>query len=344
MKSYLKKVSSLLLDDQNPRLPDELTDRTEPSLLKWMANQYNTIQVASSISDHGYFDSEPLIAIQKDGALTVVEGNRRLTALKLLLSDHLRKSIDLDERDKWEKLSHSKSIPTRVPVFVAKSRNEVAPLLGFRHISGIEPWEAWAKARFVAHQIEVKRHTFPKVAMMVGEKDSEIRSMYRNYRVAIDAEGTFGVSAEGVKNQFGYFSRAMNSPELRKHMGVQAAADVRVGKRVLAKSKRKQVAEVFSWLFGDKEHTRAIESRQVTELGKVVASPDALAVFRETRNIEEAMLASGGTKERLLRNLHLAGQRLLRAEQDIAKFRKNAEVRGAIDSCEAVLNRLRERP
>jgi hypothetical protein len=341
MKAQSKKVLTLLLDDENPRLPVELKDRSELSLLAWMANQYNTIQVARSISDHGFFPTEPLIAIRYKGSLKVVEGNRRLTALKLLLSAELRNSFELEEREKWEELASSSAIPTKVPVFIAANRNEVAPLLGFRHISGIEPWEAWAKARFVANQVEVKRKTFAKVAMMVGEKDTEIRSMYRNYRVAIDAEEKLGVSAAGVRNQFGYFSRAMNSGELREHMGVIRTADVKVGVAVVPKSRKKEISEVFSWLFGDERNTKAIESRQITELGRVVASKDALKVFRETRDIEEAMLASGGTKSRLLKNLNFAAQRLMRAEEDIPKFRNDKEVKNAISECDAVLNRLR---
>ena len=61
-----------------------------------MAAAYDAITIAESIARHGYFESEPLVAVpyeaaypgekrgERSGEYVVVEGNRRLTALRAL--------------------------------------------------------------------------------------------------------------------------------------------------------------------------------------------------------------------------------------------------------------------
>lgn len=346
MKMTISKIpiSDLLLDDENPRLPEEFKPRTQSALLQWMANEYNTVEVARSIAEHGYFDSEPLIAIKDGKQFKVVEGNRRLTALKVLLDYQLRNSLELEESDEWEELAAEVKLEDSFPVHVAKNRREVAPIIGYRHISGIEPWEPWAKARFIAKQVEGEKLSFSEVARIVGEEESDVRAHYRNFRVAVDAETKLKVSTRKVKDNFGFFTRAMNSVGLREHMGAPPPSEVRRGKPVLRKQKRKEVAEVFSWLFGDDGQEAVIsESRQISDLGQVVSSKNALKVLRKTRNLEDALLASGGVRARLLKRLESALQSLQKAELDIRTFKKDADVNEMLDECAETLDRLRTR-
>ena len=105
-----------------------------------------------SIAERGYFSEEPLVGVPsgqttEDGEeiFTIVEGNRRLAALRLLLFEEDRKLVD------------AKNVPAvgiteldrirEVPVKVYRTRKEVVPYLGVRHIVGVKPWDALAKAR-----------------------------------------------------------------------------------------------------------------------------------------------------------------------------------------------------
>jgi len=335
-------IAALLLDKKNPRLPETLTDRTQPRLTEHIANEYNTIDVARSIVEHGYFDSEPLVAVKSGDDLVVVEGNRRLAALKVLSDAALRKAIQLDDAEEWEELAESATLDAEVPLYVARNRRDVAPIIGFRHISGIEPWDPWAQARFIASQIEDEGLSFDETARIVGERAADIRSQYRNYRITVDAELKLKVPAHDVKKYFGFFTRAMNSPGLRDHIGAPAPNEVKPKHAVLKTSRKKEVEELFSWLFGSDDADPVItDSRQVSDLGHVVASPEALEVLRSTRSLEDAMLASGGVRDRLLRRLQSATTNLERAELDLAPYRDDATVQEELDRCAEALKRLR---
>jgi len=339
MESTDATIAELQLDEENPRLPEELQPRDPDSLLRHIANEYNTVEVARSIAEHGFFDSEPLIAIRKGRRLVVVEGNRRLTALKLLTDPDLRSRIELDEATQWDDLAEEVELEDTVPVFIAKNRKAVAPIIGYRHIAGIEPWDPWAKARFVAKQIEDEGLSFEETARIVGEKEADIRATYRNYRVAVDAEKKLHISAKEVKKKFGLFERAMNSTGIRDHMGAPAPSAVSKSKAVLKPSKKREVGEVFSWLFGP--DAVITDSRKITELGQVVASPEALKVLRDTNSLDDALVSSGGMKGRVLKRLTAAINALEKAEVDLAAVLEDDEVQAALDRCAEIVERMR---
>jgi hypothetical protein len=343
MKTEEIEIENLLLDKDNPRLPEELVEREQESLVNYIANEYNTIEVARSIAEHGFFESEVLIAIKSSkGKAIVVEGNRRLTALKILRDAELRARLDLTESEEWEALAEGGEIEEKAPVQIAKNRRDVAPIIGYRHIAGIEPWDPWAKARFIAKQLEDEGLSFEETARIVGEKEGDVRSVYRNYRIASDAQEKLKVSAKGVKSKFGFFNRAMNSAGLRNHIGAPPPSEVAQGKAVLKSAKKKEVAELFSWMFGDDKNDAVItDSRQISDLGQVVASPDALEVLRETRDLNDALWAAGGVKQRLLKRLGSAYGALEKAELDIEGYRDDADVHAELDRCAEALGRLR---
>ena len=79
-------LERLKFDPQNPRLPEHLKGaEDEDAVIEWMLSSGAIVELMGSIGETGYFPGEPLLAVDApDGAYYVVEGNRRLTAVKLL--------------------------------------------------------------------------------------------------------------------------------------------------------------------------------------------------------------------------------------------------------------------
>ncbi|MEI8190071.1 MAG: ParB N-terminal domain-containing protein, partial [candidate division NC10 bacterium] len=90
-------VDQLLLDPENPRLESVAKTKDQLVLIKAMWREMAVSEVALSIAENGFFEEEPLFAIpapeeKGESRYYVVEGNRRLTAVKLLLDEGLRKT------------------------------------------------------------------------------------------------------------------------------------------------------------------------------------------------------------------------------------------------------------
>src|SRR5581483_2003902 len=85
------KPVELHFDPHNPRLAeygiDDATDENE--ILKVLWDAMDVRELVQSIAASGFFPHEALIVAQEGGKSVVIEGNRRLAAVKILLSPGL---------------------------------------------------------------------------------------------------------------------------------------------------------------------------------------------------------------------------------------------------------------
>ena len=90
------ELDKLFLDASNPRLAELgiSKDASQPELLKALWDEMAVEEVAMSIAYSGYFEHEPLFVEDSgDGTYVVIEGNRRLAAVKLLVDTSLRQKV-----------------------------------------------------------------------------------------------------------------------------------------------------------------------------------------------------------------------------------------------------------
>ena len=149
-----RKVTDLELDPKNPRLPEFPQEKSQRELLKHLFEHGVLEEIAQSYVDNGFFPHEPLIVMPKGSSgsrCTVLEGNRRLAALMVLLKLPTAEGLSFLGLELTR--THGAGL-REVPCFAISSRNEVHAFLGFRHIGGIETWEPEAKARYLLREID----------------------------------------------------------------------------------------------------------------------------------------------------------------------------------------------
>jgi len=302
------KLGRLRPDWLNPRFPPSAVDSFEDDLdvYAYLDKKFDTVSVAESIARHGFFISEPLIAIASGpNDYVVLEGNRRLTALKGLSSEDVRSRMT-DPR--WIGLQVAAGIDldgeTEIPVLVAESREEVAPILGYRHVTGITPWDPFQQARYVASLIddEAADLSADQVSQLIGRDVSEVRAFYRNFSIVEQARDVFEMpDPDRITDEFGVWTRAMTSTGIRDYIRAPSPRNVQEGSYPLPDEKADQLAKLVVWLFGkprsdaDKESGRQssdgrviTDSRQLTRLGKVLANSDGQAALERGESLKEA--------------------------------------------------------
>lgn len=330
----MKHVNDLLLDPLNPRLPEEYQDANQSELLKVLARDYSLIELGKSLADNGFFPQEPLAVIPaaSAGRFIVVEGNRRLAAIKLLLNPEFAKSLKLYE---WEKIAEDINYQLdEIPVIKFDSRDELVSFVGFRHISGALKWEPIAKARFIAYQIKERKRTFADLARELGSKIPTIRSNFAGYRILVQARDDFGLDTSRAESDFGVFYRALNSPDIRSYMGLVLDGSEKNLDKPIPKGKSSRLKDLLLWLFGDKDTQPALkDSRQITELGEVLQSPEATRALRTTGDLTYAFLLVGGEERRLLENLNKAAFHLDEALRDAHRHRKSTKAESVVRRC-----------
>src|SRR5580698_6214884 len=132
-------VGKLLFDSQNPRFPRIGTGDNEPDAIRWMLDNANIIELMNSIGEQGFFVGEPLVVVPSrvSGKFDVIEGNRRLTAVRLLNNPTLAPTKKKSVEEASTAATHK---PKEVPCLVFKKQEEVLRYLAFRHVTGVQAW------------------------------------------------------------------------------------------------------------------------------------------------------------------------------------------------------------
>lgn len=148
-----RSVANLHLDDRNPRLGREFSARAPQQVIQYLFEHDKAMDVAESIATRGYFPNEPLLAIKEDDRLVVVEGNRRLAALKALLEPGI---LEDSYHRKISRLSRriDRSQITEVPVTIAPNRRATDRQVSGRHVgTPVLAWRAENRASFILDKI-----------------------------------------------------------------------------------------------------------------------------------------------------------------------------------------------
>ena len=143
----------LVFDRSNPRYtPDKRPGNdSDLAVIEYLDRTADLAELVESIAASGYIDIEPLIVTPRGDDLVVLEGNRRLAALKLLLVPELARSAGIGVPDLAPDTIASLQ---SVSVFKVQNERSARELIGFKHINGPQTWDSYAKARYAARWLE----------------------------------------------------------------------------------------------------------------------------------------------------------------------------------------------
>ncbi|MCY3883413.1 MAG: hypothetical protein OXG24_00705 [Gammaproteobacteria bacterium] len=147
-------VVNLFLDEENPRLGRETGGQAPREIIQYLFDHDKALDVARSIAIHGYFENEPLLAIRDGRHHVVVEGNRRLAALKALKEPWLLMGKIGRQVERLSRQANLEAI-SKVPVTIAPNRRSTDRLISVRHIgTPVLAWQAENRASFILSKLE----------------------------------------------------------------------------------------------------------------------------------------------------------------------------------------------
>lgn len=147
-------VASLHLDAKNPRLGRETSARAPREIIQYLFEHDKAIEVAESIASRGYFPNEPLLAVVENGRHVVVEGNRRLAALKALREPGLLEGSLQRQVERFSRRITDPLAIARVPVTTAPTRRATDRQIAGRHIgTPVLAWQAENRASFILEKL-----------------------------------------------------------------------------------------------------------------------------------------------------------------------------------------------
>jgi hypothetical protein len=355
-------IEKLFLDKDNPRLPENIQGQNEAELLKALYKGFNLDELIDSMRQNGYFDEEPLVVIPRGGTsrsskanlssdefikfissdtttFTVVEGNRRLAAAKLLIDRKLRSQLNIKQ---WQEVPPEIIDDLKLlPAIVYSRRQDVIPYMGVRHIVGIQKWDSYAKARYIANLIDQGKN-LSDVETQIGDSQGSVRKNYISYKLLQQCRDEFDYDTKLAEaGKFSFLILAIGQGPIKRFLGLPTRLKETEPSAPVPRDKIKSLQNLTSWLFGDDKNSPVIqESRDITDyLSHVVESPDALKHLERTRNLREAYDLSDGEEQMVLR--YLADiNRKLQTVLGLAHLHKTADVVSEVEKCAETVKQL----
>lgn len=363
------ELGRLFLDPFNPRLGHARTESplTQDQLMERMRT-WSLEELGVSFLQNGFWPQEAVIVVKEKlyGStcqLVVVEGNRRIAALK-----YLKQAKDgcLVPRT-WKKLVEGSQIEdslfTAVPFILAHSREKVNSFLGFRHVTGIKQWAPAEKAEFIARMVDENNMSFEEIRKQIGSHTDVVRRNYIAYRILQQINDLeIDVSEEGLDKRFSVLFLSLREAGVQQFLGVNIKAEPEVARTPISDDNIQNLSDFVEWLFGSERGGPLFtDSRSVGNFGRILANDDAIEYLRSVREpsfdlalqkagieneeIENQLKEASNQMELALSRLHLhrdseaiqkAIRRLaLNAKEIVLKFPKIATELGLTDKNDA---------
>ena len=226
-----KKISQLVFDRKNPRLALELIGGNSPDdgqIIKYLDDISPLSELVTSILENGYIAIEPLIVIKEGDVYRVLEGNRRLAAIKLIADKKFREEHDLFSIDDSLITERVRETIKEIPVYEVDDEKDARALIGFKHIKGPYKWNSFAKAKYVTDQYRENYSLddpISAIAKKIGDENSTVRNLIGGMLVLEQAldRGIFDITDRQKRGSFAFshLYTALGRSEYQKYLGLE---------------------------------------------------------------------------------------------------------------------------
>lgn len=281
-------IENLLLDPGNPRLgrahsePSATQEEVLESMRSWSLEE-----LAVSFLESGFWPQEAVIVVKEElysapCKFVVVEGNRRIAALKYLKRAITGESVPRTWKRIAENAEPADNLFTEVPYILAGSREDVTAFLGFRHVTGIKQWAPAEKAEFIARMVDENNMSYESIRKQIGSRIDIVRRNYIAYRILQQIDGLdIEVSEVGVDRRFSVLFLALRELGVQNFLGVDIRAEPEEARTPVPESHAINLSDFVVWLFGSHDYSPLFtDSRNVSNFARILSSCQAVEYLR----------------------------------------------------------------
>jgi hypothetical protein len=278
------QLSQLLLDPNNPRFSELGEDPSpvpesrfaEPRVQsvayeKMKRPSFDVAELRDTIKTLGFLPVDRLVVRRwkpSEDKYVVVEGNRRVTALRWLhdLHDEGKLALSAEQEANYSTLGCLLLDDTALP-----AAHLIIP--GLRHVSGIKEWGPYQKAKAV-HSLRTMGYSSQEVGQTLGLSTRAANQAYRCFKALEQMKGDEELGEYAEPRMYSYFEEVMKRPNLREWLAWDDTLE-RFGEEA-------RIREFYSWIvpLDGGASAKLPEALSVRELGQIVDDAEALAVLR----------------------------------------------------------------
>lgn len=217
------KVTNIRLDSKNPRIPVSTETLSQRDLIHHFVSNYKIYELAKSIAEDGYFPDERIVGIEEGDSFIVLEGNRRVTALKVLYNTDL---VPEEMKKRFNNLvnEHGRTSIVKLEALIAPNRESATKLILEKHTQqSVLNWSTLMQAEFYYRMIEDGK-TVDEISQLYNLTPSTIQRFLRMCKMhslstQLDLGDDIKRKVEDTQTfPITVLERIYESPEMRKHL------------------------------------------------------------------------------------------------------------------------------
>lgn len=282
-REALFRVEDLHMDPRNPRLPGE-DFPTDELAIRALVEDADIDELLQSIGIAGWQDFEPPIV--EESTSNVIEGNRRLAALKLLRDADLAQRLGV----RLPAEAGPSAKPEQIRVFLVKDRKDARDFIGFKHVNGARRWDSHAKARFAADWLN-EGDSIDDVSRRLGDAHNTVSRLVNGITV-LDQATNSGLyqKREGRRFYFSHLYTAISHNPVRRYLGLPEVDGELLEKEPVHESRSTHLQNLMTWLYGSPDVEPAIRTQNpdLNRLVKVLGSEKATRRLEDTGDLNRA--------------------------------------------------------
>ncbi len=225
------RLDKLKLDNENPRLPSDFCNKSEGDIIKWMLEDESIIELMLAIGQHDFFIGEALLVVKSGNNFTVVEGNRRLTSLKLLSDPSL---ATIRESRVAQVLADTTKRPDFIPCIVFDDKTQIMQYLGYRHVTGIKSWSVASKAKYLhgllpTLESQVFKEQSLELAKKIGSRSDYVKKLLVGYKIyeIIRDNGFYKIpQLDETTFYFNYITASLQRTNIRQFIDIDEISNI----------------------------------------------------------------------------------------------------------------------
>jgi hypothetical protein len=344
-------LGRLQLDPNNPRFwiedekrcsdkrvsEEQIQERTLANIRK-----FGVDDLYHNILQNGFLPLDRIVVreLADSEDFVVVEGNRRLAALRQVVEDIENESVDDDFEDDYLKALRESVEEVDVLVYTGSETDIAWILQGIRHISGIRDWDPAQRGRLVASQVDDQGMKFREAGKRFGLSATAVGRLYRGYKALEQMKEDDEYGARMTPRYFSLFEEAYRNRTVREWL---AWSEERY-----EFTDEDNVRRFYSWITPDEEtSTRRIhDPGNIKQLAELVVGDRADLMGRVDR--EELSIEDAAAQHRAENTEVDWRPAVLRAKQAIkalpaeALMSERDDVLGSLDDLTKVIDGLRD--
>lgn len=213
LESRILELDNLLLNPNNPRIMGKsrmepikdiraLEEKVQESVLKEM-KQEGLSDIIEKVKKIGFLPIDRVVVrrIEDTDKYLVLEGNRRISSLRIIREEHERGILTLSEK------LYQSILKIEVLEYTGSDENIEWLLQGIRHINGIREWGPLQQSKFLV-EMQDKKHLKPTdLDKMTGLGRNTISNKIRSYKGWLHAVEIYDGDVQ--EEHFSLFSEAI---------------------------------------------------------------------------------------------------------------------------------------